>query len=225
MVSKMDRRKRIAIYGGTFDPVHLGHLEIGRRVSRLFEFDQFLFMPAREAPHKVGQGSAAALDRYAMLALATQSEPHLSVSRFELEGPGRQYTIDTLRHFKSANADSDLFFVMGADSWAEIATWREWKSLLNLSNVVVVTRPGQAISAQMPDGTNATIIDLQGGITPPRETLADSRPKVFLTDAVVMDISSTAVRRAAGNGGELEQLVPGSVAEYIGKYRLYQKQE
>src|SRR5882762_6630853 len=95
---KMDQRKRIAIYGGTFDPVHSGHLEVGRRVSELFAIDEFLFMPARLAPHKVGQEAASVFDRYAMLALATKDEPRLSVSRFELDRPGRQYTVDTLAH-------------------------------------------------------------------------------------------------------------------------------
>ena len=91
----MDQRKRIAIYGGTFDPVHMGHLEIGRRVSQVFEIDQFLFMPARQAPHKQDREPASGYHRYAMLALATQNEPGLCVSTFELDAPGRQYTSST----------------------------------------------------------------------------------------------------------------------------------
>ena len=99
--TRMDQRKRIAIYGGTFDPVHSGHLEIARRVSQLFAIDEFLFVPARVAPHKLDREVSSSLHRYAMLALATQEDPGLCVSRFELDGPQRQYTVDTLFHFQS----------------------------------------------------------------------------------------------------------------------------
>src|SRR6185436_7985459 len=156
----MDQRKRIAIYGGTFDPVHSGHLEIGRRVSQFFAINEFLFMPARLAPHKVGQESASAFDRYAMLALATQGDPQLSVSRFELDGPGRQYTVDTLVHFRSSYGEAvDLFFVMGADSWSEITTWREWQRLATLANLIVVTRPGHDIAVAGLPGTATQVTD------------------------------------------------------------------
>jgi len=120
------QRKRIAIYGGTFDPVHSGHLEIARRVTQLFGIGEFLFVPAMVAPHKMDREVSGALHRYAMLALATREDPRLSISSFELDGPGRQFTVDTLLHFRSLLPESaDLFFVMGADSWAEFTTWRE----------------------------------------------------------------------------------------------------
>src|SRR5687768_10125185 len=134
----MDQRKRIAIYGGTFDPVHLGHLEIARTVSELFEIDEFIFVPARLAPHKQHAEVSAAPDRYAMLVLATQEFPKLCVSRVELDGPGRQYTVDTLGYFQSQFPGADLFFVMGADSWNEITSWRRWETLLSMVNHIVV---------------------------------------------------------------------------------------
>ena len=170
----MDQRKRIAIYGGTFDPVHLGHLEIGRRVSQLFAIDEFLFMPARVAPHKVDQQTASALDRYAMLALATQDDPSLTVSRFELDGPGRQYTVDTVAHFRSSYGEMlDLFFLLGADSWEEITTWREWQRLMTLANLIVVTRPGHQTFIEDFAGAMSQIVDLRGENMPARvETLA-----------------------------------------------------
>src|SRR5882762_10428171 len=128
VLQTMEQRKRIAIYGGTFDPVHSGHLEIARRVSQLFAIDEFLFVPARLAPHKLNREVSGALHRYAMLALATRTELRLSISTFELDKPERQYTVDTLAHFRAQFAEpTELFFVMGADSWAEIATWREWR--------------------------------------------------------------------------------------------------
>ena len=222
---KMDQRRRIAIYGGTFDPVHLGHLEIGRRVSEFFAIDQFLFMPARLAPHKVGQEAASALDRYAMLALATQEHPSLSVSRFELDGPGRQYTVDTLVQFRLNYGDlADLFFVMGADSWAEITTWREWQRLLTLANLIVVTRPGHDIAVDGFAGVPNHIVDVRGENKPATfDMIEPGHAKIFVTDAVMIDVSATAVRRAARDeaGENLERLVPSSVANYIRKYGLY----
>jgi nicotinate-nucleotide adenylyltransferase len=219
----MDQRKRIAIYGGTFDPVHSGHLEIGRRVSQFFAIDEFLFMPARLAPHKEGQEAASALDRYAMLALATQAEPQLSVSRFELDGPGQQYTVDTLAHFRASRGELvDLFFVMGADSWAEITTWREWQRLMTLANLIVVTRPGHQTFIEDFAGATSQIVDLRGENNPATADTAEA-PKIFITDTVMMDVSATAVRRAvrAEDQAELSRLVPQPVADYIRKYGLY----
>ena len=224
VLQEMAQRKRIAIYGGTFDPVHSGHLEIARRVSQLFDIAKFLFVPARVAPHKQDQEVSAALHRYAMLALATRADPRLSISTFELDGPGRQYTVDTLFHFRSRFSESaDLFFVMGADSWAEITTWREWRRLLTLANLIVVTRPGYEISdAQVDAETAANIVDLRGA----PETAAGSEPgapRVFVTDAVMLDVSATEIRRATGadDDEKLSKLVPLEVAEYIRKYGLY----
>ena len=127
----MDRRKRTAFYGGTFDPVHLGHLAVAEKVLRLFEIDELRFVPAQVAPHKVSHAVTPALHRYAMLALATQDNARLLASSFELDGPERSYTVDTLAHFKADLAEtSTTFFVMGADSWSEITSWRDWERLL-----------------------------------------------------------------------------------------------
>src|ERR1041384_8452927 len=115
----MDQRKRIAIYGGTFDPVHNGHVEGAKKIVRVFDIDEFLFMPARIAPHKTERRVSAGLHRYAMLALVTNADDKICVSTFELERPERQFTVDTLRHFRSHYGPAmELFFVMGADSWA-----------------------------------------------------------------------------------------------------------
>src|ERR687888_353621 len=130
----MGARKRIALYGGTFDPVHAGHLEVARRVLQLFEIEKVVFIPAQMAPHKIGRPVTEPLHRYAMLALATQRDPQLSISSFELDDPDRRYTVDTVEHFQRAlGEDTELFFMMGADSWSEITTWREWDRLLTMT--------------------------------------------------------------------------------------------
>src|SRR6185295_8018246 len=139
---KMAAAKRIALYGGTFDPVHSGHLEVARKVSELFEIGQVIFIRARLAPHKTGRPVTAAIHRYAMLALATQDDPRLLISTFELDAPDRRYTVDTVAEFqRRLGADTELFFIMGADSWSEIKTWRDWERLLKITNHIVVTRP------------------------------------------------------------------------------------
>jgi nicotinate-nucleotide adenylyltransferase len=198
----MDARKRIALYGGTFDPVHLGHLEIARKVSELFEIEKVLFVPAQVAPHKIGRPVTPPVHRHAMLALATQNDPQLLISTFELDAPDRRYTVDTVEHFRTTLGHStELFFIMGADSWSEITTWREWERLLTIVNHIVVTRPGHEVD----------------------KTLPSPEAQVFFTDAVMRDVSSSGIRRlvAEGHFDELARVVPGPVAEYIRKYELY----
>jgi nicotinate-nucleotide adenylyltransferase len=224
----MDQRKRIAIYGGTFDPVHAGHLAIARRVSELFAVDEFLFVPARTAPHKLDREVSSPLHRHAMLALATQADPRLFVSTFELEEPAPQYTVDTLANFRSQwGTRADLFFVMGADSWAELTSWREWERLVTLANLIVVTRPEVAISAaNIGPAVAELVVDLRRqtrGNVPP--TVEPDNHKIFVTDAVSMDVSATQVRKASRENlsEDLDRLVPVEVANYIRKYRLYRK--
>ncbi|HEX9424616.1 MAG TPA: nicotinate-nucleotide adenylyltransferase [Pyrinomonadaceae bacterium] len=222
----MEQRKRIAIYGGTFDPVHAGHLQIARRVTELFVIDEFVFMPARVAPHKLTREVSSVLHRYAMLALATKEDPCLCISTFELEGPARQYTVDTLSHFRACFGESaDLFFVMGADSWAEITTWREWRRLPELANLIVVTRPDYEVSAEHIDReTAASVVDVRG-LTEEvdLQMIEPGAPKIFISDAVMHDVSATDVRQAARENRteDLDKLVPLDVADYIRKYKLY----
>jgi len=197
----MGAQKRIALYGGTFDPVHVGHLEVARRVPKLFEIEKVIFIPAQMAPHKIGRPVTEPIHRYAMLALATQDDPQLSISTFELDAPDRRYTVDTIAHFQHALGEStELFFIMGADSWAEITTWREWERLVAMTNHIVVTRPGY-------------------------ESATTHASNIFFTDVVMNDVSATNIRRLAREGrwDELKNLLPPTVLEYIKKYEIYRE--
>ncbi len=216
----MCAQRRIALYGGTFDPVHTGHLEIARRVSELFEIEKLLFIPAQMAPHKIGRPVTEPIHRYAMLALATQNDPKLSISTFELDAPDRRYTVDTIAHFQRLFGDAcELFFIMGADSWSEITTWREWERLLTMTNHIVVTRPGYDPVTTHVGAISERIVDLRSG----RGTL--DQEGIFFTDVVMNDVSATNIRRLASEGRieKLEQLVPGPVLEYIRKYGIYRE--
>ncbi len=220
----MGAKKRISLYGGTFDPVHLGHLEVARRVQELFEIEKVLFVPAQVAPHKVGKPVTAPWHRYAMLALATQNDPKIAISTFELEAPERCYTVNTLSHFLEELGETDeLFFIMGADSWSEIKTWRHWEQLLTMVNHIVVTRPGYEIDDYLE--VKDRLVDLTSGKMPPSSSSDASEKKIFVTDAVVSDISATEIRAlaSAGRFEELTKLVSAPVANYIQKYRIYQE--
>jgi nicotinate-nucleotide adenylyltransferase len=216
----MCSQQRFALYGGTFDPVHTGHLEIARRVTELFEIEKLFFIPAQMAPHKIGRPVTQPIHRYAMLALATQNDPKLSIATFELDAPNRRYTVDTIDHFQRLFGDGcELFFIMGADSWSEITTWREWERLLTMTNHIVVTRPGFELSTAHVGPIAERVVDLRSG----KRALAQKG--IFFTDVVMNDASATNIRRLASEGRteELEGTVPGPVLEYIKKYGIYRE--
>ena len=216
----MGAKKRIALYGGTFDPVHVGHLEVARRVSEVFEIENVLFIPAQMAPHKIGRPVTEPIHRYAMLALATQNDRALSISTFELDAPDRRYTVDTVEHFQHLlGGSADLFFIMGADSWAEITTWREWERLLTMTNHIVVTRPGYEPATAHVGAIRERIVDMRSG----KQPVTSPAQGIFLTDVVMNEASATNIRRLAGEGRteELAGLLPGPVLDYIKKYGIY----
>jgi nicotinate-nucleotide adenylyltransferase len=223
------RRRRVALYGGTFDPVHVGHLAVARSLLLLFSLDEVLFIPAFVAPHKRERRVSPALDRYAMLALATQGEPRFRVSNVEISAPERPYTVDTLTRLREALGErARLFFIMGADSWEEITTWREWERVLTLTDQLVVTRPGYELpTGHVTEAVRGRIVDVRGAT---RELIegelgAVRGARVYLTDAANVDAAATDIREAVGRGawGELGALVAPPVAEYIRKYGLYRE--
>jgi nicotinate-nucleotide adenylyltransferase len=226
----MEAERRIALYGGTFDPAHLGHLAVARNLSMLFGLDEVLFIPAHVAPHKRHMSVTPAMQRYAMLALATQGEPRFRISTAELDAPERPYTVETLSGFKETiGRSARLFFLMGADSWLEIRTWREWERVLGMCNQIVVTRPGYELStAHVAEQLQRSIIDVRGQSAREVEEKLRQTPeaaRIYLSDAATVDVSSTEIRRAAratnAEGARWNALVPPPVADYIRKYGLY----
>ncbi|HEX8290570.1 MAG TPA: nicotinate-nucleotide adenylyltransferase [Pyrinomonadaceae bacterium] len=221
--------RRVAVYGGTFDPVHVGHAAVARGLLRLFGLDEVLFVPAFVAPHKRERKVSPAFDRHAMLALATQGESRFRVSTVELSAPERPYTVETLSMFRESFGEAArLFFVMGADSWEEITTWREWERVLGLADQLVVTRPGYELPADhVTEAVRGRIVDVRG----PRAAHVEDElkkaggPRVYLTDAVNMKMAATDVRAAVARGEweALGALVAPPVAEYIRKYGLYRE--
>ena len=130
-------RKRVAYYGGTFDPVHAGHLDVARGVIKRFGIDEFHFVPAFHAPHKTRSKPTSAFHRFAMLSLALPKR--CRVSTLEVETPKKPYTIETLGRILESSDGERVFFVIGADSWEEISTWRRWEEVLTVVDIIVVT--------------------------------------------------------------------------------------
>ena len=220
-------RRRIAVYGGTFDPVHVGHEAVARNLTELFALDEVIFVPAYVAPHKRDRRVSPALDRYAMLALATQDERLFCVSAVEVNAPERPYTVETLTHFREGFGErARLFFVMGADSWEEITTWRDWERVLTLADQLVVTRPGYELPVgHVTEAVRERIVDVRGASRErvEEELKRGEGPRVYLTDAANVKAAATDIRAAVARDewDALGALVAPSVAEYIRKYGLY----
>ena len=214
--------KKIAFYGGSFDPPHRGHLAIANALLGQFELDEFVFIPAFHAPHKARLKPTSAYDRYAMLCLITQSEPKISVSKMEIEMPERPYSVQTLRRLNAELPDDEIFFVMGADSWMDILTWREWENVLTMTNIIVVTRPDVEIGFDhVTDEIRNRVIDLRTRPTDERST-TNNEASIFVTDAVNLDISATEIRRKMRDKDpSWREDVPAEVANYVEKYQIY----
>ena len=212
--------KRVAIYGGTFDPVHNGHVEVARAVLKFFELDELFFVPAWVPPHKRNANITSAFHRFGMLALATQADRRLLISTVELDSPDRPYAVDTIT--RMLKPDQRLFFLIGADSWNEITTWFEWQKLLTLCDLIVVTRPGYEVATTP---VEANVVDLrgEGAIDARKVSEEQAAPRVFITDVVNVDVAATTIRSLARAGDieGLKTIVTPTVADYIGKHRLY----
>lgn len=190
-------RSRIGIMGGTFDPIHNGHLVAASEVAWVYDLDEVIFVPTGRPVFKLDKHVTNAEDRYLMTVIATASNPKFTVSRVDIDRPGVTYTIDTLRDLRALYPDADLFFITGADAVAEIMQWKDVEQMFDIAHFVAVTRPGYAASSPLSEG------------------------KVDMLEIPALAISSTDVRRRATHGEPVWYLVPDGVVQYIGKHGLY----
>jgi len=204
----LEGSRRLAVMGGTFDPIHFAHLLVAEDVRRRFNLPRVLFMPCGHPPHKKAYGVSAAEDRYLMAVLATADNPHFSVSRLEIDRTGCSYTIDTIRALNHKLDDmGQLYFVTGADAILDLGTWREPDAVLDEARVVAVTRPGFDLGR------------LEARLGPERAA------KVTVISSPAMDISSTQIRQRIAAGLSVRYLAPKPVLEYIEKRGLYRPPE
>jgi nicotinate-nucleotide adenylyltransferase len=212
----MTRYGRVGVLGGTFDPIHVGHVAAASAACEAFGLDVVLLMPSHVPPHRPAQPLASPFHRFAMAALAAQARPALAASDLELLAPGPTYTSATLGRLAEAGyAASQLFFITGADAFAEIALWRDYPALLDRSHFVVVTRPGypvRGLPVLLPKLAER-MIDARRAVPP--------QPVILLLDAPTPDVSSTEIRRRVASGEPIDGLVPPAVHEHIRRHRLY----
>ena len=199
-------RKKIGIIGGSFDPIHNGHLETAEFVYQQLELEKMIFIPAYIAPHKIGMEYAPAEHRYQMTLLAIQENPHFCVSDIELKRKGVSYTYDTVKALHEYYGDEyDLYFIIGADSVAELDTWTKVREIMGLCTFVAATRPGFAPEVQK-------VIEHFGEL---------GRTKIKWLNTPEMDISSTDIRQRVQDHCSINGLVPAPVEEYIHQKGLY----
>ena len=218
--------RRIAVLGGTFDPIHNGHLEIVRAINRNLRIDQLLIVPANRPPHKTSREIAGAYHRFSMAVLASLDEPRVLVSTIELEMPERPYTFETVERLQNDfGIGTRLFLVIGADSFEEITTWRESARLLSSTDLVVVTRPGHEVaSTHLDERFRSTVVDVGGDKNGVDVGVALNTHRIYIADYVNNPVSSTEVRQRVRDGKSIDDLVPPRVAAYIEKYELYKRQ-
>ncbi len=187
---------KIGVYGGTFDPIHIAHLIVAEIAREQCGLDKVIFMPCAVPPHKEMGGVSEARHRYNMVRLAVSDHPDFSVSDMEIKRGGTSYTIDTLRQLSAHFSldPSQLFLIIGADSLADIDTWKEPEEIFRQATPVVAGRPG----IKLPQNRN-----------------------VFVLRTPLLEISSTRLRSAVGNGSSIRYLVPAAVENYIDRHHLY----
>jgi nicotinate-nucleotide adenylyltransferase len=208
-ISRASTGRKIGVMGGTFDPVHNGHLVAASEVADRYGLDEVIFVPTGRPWQKfqdVAAGVSPPEDRYLMTVIATASNPRFSVSRVDIDREGDTYTVDTLRDLKRQNPDAELFFITGADALASILSWQDWEVLFELSNFVGVSRPGYELGAAHLDRHLQKL---------PPDTL-------HLMEIPALAISSTDCRKRAAAGRPVWYLVPDGVVQYISKRKLYQ---
>ena len=212
---------RLGILGGTFDPIHYGHLDAAEAARATLELDEVLFIPAHDPPHKSQDPRASAFHRFAMVTLAIQDCPGYRASDMELDREGASYTADTLRALHRRGFEpARLFFILGADAFADIAAWREFPAILDLAHFVVVARPGTTLDEAM---ARTPHLRTRARSSPPalRDGDGDAGMGIYLVEARTRDVASTAVRARLAEGAPIDELVPRPVARQIVAHYLY----
>jgi nicotinate-nucleotide adenylyltransferase len=209
---------RVGILGGTFDPVHAGHLSAARAAWSALALDRLLFVPSRQPPHRPERPQASACHRFAMVALAVSGRPGWEACDLELERDGPSFSFDTLAALHRAGCEPRrLFFVIGSDAFAEIGSWSRYPAVLDAAHFVVIARPGTPIAS-----LESRVPALASRMVPITALAAAARPAIACLEVTTPDVSSTELRRhAAGGDAALSALVPSSVATHIVQHRLY----
>jgi nicotinate-nucleotide adenylyltransferase len=216
--------QKIGILGGTFNPIHYGHLAAAEEVRDRLKLDRILFIPSSLPPHKLEEDIPSAVQRMEMVRLATADNPLFEPSGIEIKRGGRSYSIDTVEALRQASAGVELFFIIGLDSFLDIQTWREWERLLSSCGFVVIPRPGYLFAdlaklVFMKDAAQELIGLDQGALK--QAVVRSGAYAIYLETIPLYDISSTDIRARVKAGASIKYLLPDTVETYIIKNKLY----
>ena len=203
---------RIAILGGTFDPIHNGHLAAAQSVSSAFRTDEVHFVPAYSAPHKQSHDTTSAFHRFAMVALAIAPFERFRASTIEVDALEKRYTVNTLERMRAENPDRELLFVLGTDMYRDFETWKSYRTMFTLAHLAVVHRPGFAFREDLAP---------HRVVREDEQVALPATPGVFYLPFVEQPISSTAIRESCRRGDDAGSMVPTAVRSYIERHKLY----
>lgn len=222
-IKKEAGKKRIGLFGGTFNPIHLGHLRGAEEIREAFNLQEVIFIPAAIPPHKVNEEIIEAHHRLEMVRLATLTNSYFSTSNIELQRPGKSYSIDTIRYFLEGYQDP-LFFILGRDAFVEIETWKDFQDLFSLCNFIVMTRPGSQ-KAPFPSPIPKPLVSAFRYDQELGAWIHTSCQTLYFKEITFLDISSTKVRELIEKKESVKYLIPVEVEAYIQKHGLYQKKK
>jgi nicotinate-nucleotide adenylyltransferase len=212
---------RIGIFGGTFNPIHLGHLRAAEEIRERFDLKRVIFIAAAVPPHKEVKGGIPGEHRMEMVRLAISGNPHFSLSDIELKRPGKSYSIATIQFFRQKyGSDSEMFFILGMDAFLEIGTWKSFQELFSLCHFIVMTRPGfdKPFSASIlpAEIADAFVYDERGD-----RFIHRNGYSIYLQEVTFLDISSTRIREEVSKGRSIGYLLPPEVERYIKRHHFY----
>ena len=210
--------RRVGLFGGTFNPIHLGHLRGAEDIRETFHLDEVIFVPSSIPPHKITEKVIEASHRLEMVRLAVSGNPFFSVSDVEISRPGKSYSVETIKYFRESCQDA-FFFILGSDAFMEIETWKEFQALFSLCHFIVMTRPGQKEPPALP---RALIPNFRYA-SEEKAWVHISGYMVYFKEISFLDISSTKVRELIKRGRSVRYLIPPKVEIYIQELSLYRK--
>ncbi len=210
----MKKRRAIGVMGGTFNPIHYGHLVTAEEALVQFGLEKVIFMPSARPPHKEDREILPPEERYLMTVIATASNPDFDVSHLEIERQGPSYTVDTIKSLRDQFPDRQIYFITGADAVWEILTWKDTEELAELTTFIAATRPGYSLEKFK-----------KLHVLPDDEPRPKGKPKVYIMEIPALAISSTDIRQRVRDGRPIRYLVPEGVANYIHKSGFWTDRE
>jgi len=212
---------RVGLFGGTFNPVHWGHLRAAEEIREMFDLTQVIFIPTNIPPHKESEEVVFAYHRLRMLDLAVEDNPQFFTSDVELKRPGKSYSIETINHFKHTFGEElNLFFILGTDAFLEITSWKNYQELFSLCNFIVMNRPGYEVKELYQVIPTQVKKDF---IYRPDEKrfMHSSHFSIYFMEVTPIDISSNSIRKLIRDGRSIKYLLPEEVENYVREHKFY----